>query len=558
MQLAAIVITIIAIIFIYSLYSTAANRKNRFAKILRNFGQPPKDTDYELKKIQRYAIAVEKNSTGRKVRPVENVSTLRVDNITWHDLDMDNVFKRINTCLSSVGEEYLYNQLHEITLTDSHLARREQLIAHFESHPQDLLAVQKCLFNLGKPLHNGVSSYIFEAENLRLPRATLYKVLATLPFVCIAAIFIHPTVGILGLVATYIVNLIFNMRVSNYVEMELPTINYFSQMVRCSKNITKTCGSSLPVMTELEKFADIFKKAAHQTPAGMSAAASGDIIYPHLNILFLLDARMYNRLVDLAYRRREELHNMFQTLGELDMAICIMSFRKSLPHYTTPQFSPSNEIKFAGLYHPLIAKPVANSGHMQANSLITGSNASGKSSFIKALAINGILAQTINTCTAQAFTCRHSLVVSSMAVRDDLLGGDSYFVVEVKSIKRILDLAQQFPCTCYIDEILRGTNTVERIAASAAVLTHLHEQDCLAIVATHDIELTQMLPYDNYHFTEQITEDDVIFDYTLRNGPSTSRNAIALIRTMGFDKKVVEMAEGIAADGHSVVSKLPL
>ncbi|HCW96660.1 MAG TPA: hypothetical protein DHU88_13350 [Pseudomonas sp.] len=141
---------------------------------------------------------------------------------------------------------------------------------------------------------------------------------------------------------------------------------------------------------------------------------------------------------------------------------------------------------------------------------MTGSNASGKSTFIKSLAVNSILAQTIHTCAAKEFKLRPSLVITSMAVRDSISEGESYFIKEIKSLKRILNKVQNISCTCFIDEILKGTNTIERIAASAAVLKYLHSTDCLCMTASHDIELTCILEneYDNYHFSEHITDDE--------------------------------------------------
>ena len=99
--------------------------------------------------------------------------------------------------------------------------------------------------------------------------------------------------------------------------------------------------------------------------------------------------------------------------------------------------------------------------------------------------------------------------------------------------------------TCYIDEILKGTNTIERIAASASVLEYLHDKNCLCMVASHDIELTSILKdkYDNYNFCEQITDDGIIFDYKLKQGASQTRNAIKLLDFMNFDSSIVGNAE---------------
>jgi DNA mismatch repair ATPase MutS len=192
---------------------------------------------------------------------------------------------------------------------------------------------------------------------------------------------------------------------------------------------------------------------------------------------------------------------------------------------------------------------VANSVALTRNSLVSGSNASGKSTFIKALAINGILAQTINTCTATTFRTRPALVVTSMATRDDLLAGESYFIAEIRSLKRLIEHARRRYCLCFIDEILKGTNTVERIAASAAILRHVAGLDSLCLVATHDNELTVLLGslFENYHFTERIVEGGVSFDYLLRPGPARSRNAIRLLDALGFDEAMVRDAETLVA-----------
>ncbi|MDR1184782.1 MAG: hypothetical protein LBK67_08300, partial [Coriobacteriales bacterium] len=182
------------------------------------------------------------------------------------------------------------------------------------------------------------------------------------------------------------------------------------------------------------------------------------------------------------------------------------------------------------------------------NSLISGSNASGKSTFIKAVAINGILAQTINTCTATQFQLRPALVVTSMAARDNILAGESYFIAEIRSLRRLIKQAQRRYCLCFVDEILKGTNTIERIAASTALLRQFDSLDSLCLVATHDIELTVILKdlFDNYHFEEQVTDEGVSFDYLIRSGPSRSRNAIKLLATMGF-------AEAMVRDANTLV-----
>jgi len=178
--------------------------------------------------------------------------------------------------------------------------------------------------------------------------------------------------------------------------------------------------------------------------------------------------------------------------------------------------------------------------------LLTGSNASGKSTFLKSITLNIIMAQSICTVLATKYKAPAFYIYSSMAIADDLLAGDSYFVAEIKSTKRILDAASiKYPILCVIDEILRGTNTIERISASSELLKLMVKKGMLCFAATHDIELCELLKKDYHmlHFTESITESGkVIFDYKVRTGPAMTRNAIKLLGVLGFDKELVKSA----------------
>jgi len=97
---------------------------------------------------------------------------------------------------------------------------------------------------------------------------------------------------------------------------------------------------------------------------------------------------------------------------------------------------------------------------------------------------------------------------------------------------------------CFVDEVLRGTNTVERIAASTQVLKSLAGNNMCCFAATHDIELTSLLNdyYDNYHFEEEIRDGDIFFNYTLLDGKATTRNAIMLLEIMGYSPSIIEQA----------------
>lgn len=136
-----------------------------------------------------------------------------------------------------------------------------------------------------------------------------------------------------------------------------------------------------------------------------------------------------------------------------------------------------------------------------------------------------------------------------MALKDDIFSSESYYIVEIKSLKRIIDnINDDIPCLCFVDEILRGTNTIERISSSCEVLRYLGDNNCICFAATHDIELTHLLndKFNNYHFEETITNKDIEFDYKLHKGKAQTRNAIKLLEFMGYDESIVSKADNRA------------
>ena len=140
-------------------------------------------------------------------------------------------------------------------------------------------------------------------------------------------------------------------------------------------------------------------------------------------------------------------------------------------------------------------------------------------------------------------------VASSMALQDNLSNNESYYIVEIKSLKRIVDMSKdEIPTLCFVDEVLRGTNTLERIAASSRILQSLAISNAICFAATHDIELTHILEnyYSNYHFQEQIVDNNILFDYILYEGRAISKNAIKLLSIIGYSEDIITEATNSA------------
>jgi DNA mismatch repair ATPase MutS len=177
-----------------------------------------------------------------------------------------------------------------------------------------------------------------------------------------------------------------------------------------------------------------------------------------------------------------------------------------------------------------------------ASVLITGSNMSGKTTFVRAIGVNALLAQTLHTVCADVWRAPMLRVRTSIGRSDSLTEGKSYYLAEVESVRALVQAkagGQQH--LFLLDEIFRGTNTTERVAAAAAVLAYLNRGTDLVIVATHDIEVLDLLgdTYAAHHFREEIADGAVSFDYRIHGGPSSTRNAIALLEVMEYPAALV-------------------
>lgn len=472
-----------------------------------------------------------------------------VDDITWGDLDMDKVFDRLNACQTSVGEEYLWALLHEPAFDLEMLREREALMEWLNEDPVRRLDLTVLLSKMGRLPGSAMYMFCGDTSVKRVRYAWLYRALALLPLLGLALVFINAVAGVMLLIAVMLTNGVIHYAFKRRMASEMASMRYFSALLWCARQVCKTpLKDAHPVGRDIADSYVLFKGLGGRLSGLMAERVSdADFLAEYFRILTLSNIRGFNRIIATLERHREGFERLYRAVGALDAAIAVLSYRNSIPVWTTPEFISDNRIETEGIWHPLLDKPVPNTATLQKASLVSGSNASGKSTFIKAAAVNGLLAQTIHTCTAAVLRVRPALVMTSMAVRDDITAHESYFLTEIKSLRRILDKLREVNCACYIDEILKGTNTVERIAASAAVLRYLSRQDGLFAVATHDIELTRLLAgvYDSYHFRETMTDSGLAFDYTIKPGPSQTRNAILLLEHLGFDKQIIEDAQAL-------------
>ena len=515
------------------------NRK-RICALKNQFGNSPQDQNTDFQSVSAFH------------RVFNTKESFAIDDTTWNDLEMDRVFERLNICCSSVGEEYLYALLHQPVFDLEKLLVREKLIQYLKENPNSRFGIQVALLNIGKERNNGVAQLLStDAPARKIHPIAVYWLLAAMPIISAFLLLVSVTFGVACILGFSLINCVIYIRKKLSLEADFIMLRYLTAVLNgCNALSKKKFVGWNEFIDPLRVHLQPFKKITGiMTSTFVTKQVSFELqaLTGFFQMIFLTEIRHYNTIMRTVQSNRESLRKLFAELGEIETAVSVLSYRMSYPNTCAPVFTGKNQIVFRGLIHPLMPQAVPNSGKFDRGAIVTGSNASGKSTFIKALAVNGILAQTIYTCNATYFETRPVLVMTSMALRDNLLSGESYFVVEVKSIQRLFRTIDQIGCVCYIDEILRGTNTPERIAASTAVLRHIAERQCLCVVASHDIELSELLKdlYDQYHFSETVIDDAIEFDYQLKKGPSTTRNAIKLLRIMGIPPEIIRDAEAL-------------
>ena len=497
-----------------------------------------------------------------KIKKYFNIKDMKscIDDITWNDMGMDEVFKTVNHTWSSIGEDCLYARLRNMEYSNEELLFFDEIVDKLEKNPEIAKKTQESFIELGKTKSVCIFEFISQLAGLPSKKNTEHMVRCVLLLVSLGLLFVQPIIGIAALVIMVSTNVIRYYKVKKDIDDYFTCFSYLIHMIISSKNVIKNASDISPEIAD--ELNEIYSDVASMTKgvfliAGNNMSGSiADSLMEYLRMLCHVDIMKFNSMLKAIHNHKGKLERMYELIGMLESACAVASYRTYLKNvygtYCKPQFDNSVCIKGEELYHPLLKEPVRNTIEENKSVLLTGSNASGKSTFLKTIGINAILAQTIYTCSGYTFAMDRCKVYSSMSLKDDLLKGESYYMVEIKALKRIIDAANRGEkIICFVDEVLRGTNTVERVSASTEILNHfatMYNGKVLCFAATHDIELTHLLEneYSNYHFEEEVVNEDVIFNYQLNKGRATSRNAIQLLKVMGYDDRIIEKARARA------------
>jgi hypothetical protein len=531
-------------------------RRQALARLRNEWGQPVR--------VERKMAAIAAAHASRQLLPEAPPA---LDSRTWADLDMDAVFAVLDRTASTLGQHALYHRLRSAPVA-VHLDPFTRLVARFAAEPRIRERAQLALARLRDP-------HGYDLWWLAGPQAiSTHAWYAIFPCFTIALLLLVGLIpfwpGLLpALVPMLVLNAVVRYATDRHIGPVAAAFRQLAPVIATAEKLQFLDDDDVrPLIGAIRRDTRSLRrlKLIARWISGdplMLPAESGPLVvlvndvvsaaYEYLNFALLLDANGVCFGSRALRTHAPALLRVVAAMGEVDAAISIASFRAGQQEWTQPVFRPpGTAAHLTDLRHPLVPDAVPNSIVLAPGRgvLVTGSNMSGKSTFLRTVGVSTVLAQTVGTCLASAYDAPVFAVRSAIGRSDDLLTGRSYYIAEVESLMALVEASSGAgTCLFLLDELFRGTNAVERIAAGQAVLEHLvcpagQPSPHVALAATHDGELVELLAahYTSCHFGDAVVDDGLVFDHRLRPGAASTRNAIALLRLYGAPPTLVRQA----------------
>lgn len=515
-----------AIIFIYNYYVKKRNEKILREEIKRNFGK------IHFKKYKGKIEGIHKRLGGN------------LTEITASDLNLDKIIEKMNHNMSKIGLEYFYYRLRDLILDANALRKIQKNLKENGDKEEKLQEIQ---FQLGKIgyFKEDVLNLIEEEVEIEKELEIVAKIFSfTAVYILILFIFLRAQ-AILFIFLLLGINTFIYKKFNSITLGKLESLVRLKSILFVAESMTKNKNE---IFTEdLEELENILREIA---PLKKTMKSFGfltgniemDFAETYRNIMFLSEARKFSKAQKYFKKYGEEIHRLYYLIGKIDCEIAIISLTKA---YKTNFADFGEKISGKNLYNPLIKEPVPNDLDLEKSIILTGSNASGKSTYLRTIGINIVFALSFGIFFGEKFEIKAMKIQSAIDISDSLMENLSYFMAESKAIGSMIEDKEEK--IILLDEIFRGTNTIDRIASATATLKFLAKNNHV-VAATHDIELTILLKdlYKNKHFEEKIEDGDIKFDYLLREGPATSRNAIQILENLNYPRLIIEEARELS------------
>ncbi|WP_295123028.1 hypothetical protein [uncultured Chitinophaga sp.] len=476
-----------------------------------------------------------------------------------YDLDIfgkNSLFQMLNRTCTTTGERLLVTTLEQNDVNAEKVLQRQEAVSALTpmlEFRQQFMAIGR--ENQETPNDIEQLNAWLHSEKSRLNRPFLRVLSFVLPavFFSLIVLAIAGIVSFPFLIFSFLLNLAFIQSLHHQ-------LNKIHAVVSNKHHILNKYARLLELMNRQPFNSEILtalagdSKYAHASIKSLSVKLNffdqrlNDVVGFILNGFFLFDLHCIAAIDKWKAQHREQMPKWLDSIFKVDELSSLANFSFNNPGYTYPAFSTSTFFEAENLGHPLIRKhPCVENNFTSLTDekviVLTGANMSGKSTFLRTIGINMVLAYAGAPVYATTFTCSLVTLYTSMRVTDSLGEDTSYFYAEISRLSQIADqLRAGKRMMILLDEILKGTNSADKLQGSVGLIQEFLAYDCLCIIATHDLalgELEQQHPgqVSNYCFESQIEEDKLTFDYTINKGIAKNKNATFLMRKAGLIRR---------------------
>ena len=480
------------------------------------------------------------------------IEFLDINKDLFYDLDIvgnNSLFQLINVAKSIGGKRNLANEFNKLNLTEKEILNRQNTVKELTENFDFNIDFQECLLSykhveqndfskLTKKLNVNKSSNLFSfILNVLFSLISITTLILSLTNVIDVSIFL--IFFLFNFFFSYIV-IIVNKQDYNPISDCSRKLSNLKPLFDLVNNSSFNSEELIKLQKDINEGKESVDKLAHLS--SLDSLRVNFVSNFIINGLFPLNSLILSKYKKVITDESvSKIDLSINAIEQLEMLLSLTTIKLIKDNSVTPIFTNNTKIEVKDIKHPMLNENICVPNDFISNddiNIITGSNMSGKSSFMKTIAVNLILANCGSNVCATSFTFTFLRMFTSIKVSDDINKNISTFYGELLRIKNIIDYSKEitYPMIVFIDEIFKGTNYNDRIFGAKEIIKLLSTLNCTVIISTHDFELCQIENKSiyNYHFEERYENGNIVFDYKLLKGQCKTTNARYLMNSIGL------------------------
>lgn len=483
-----------------------------------------------------------------------NQDELDITNDLSIDLDLtkeDSLFELLNISKSINSKKLLIKKLIEPSLKEKDILLNQEAITELKDNPLFIIDYQYLLNDIKKIEEKDYTKNldILKEEAHVSKKEVIFGIITAIITDIILLLGIFNIINIRFFIAAIIIQLIISYIYQFKYNHELSNIAISGRLFTDYKNIYELINKNnfkSKKLTKLQKDINDGTNIINKLTkiCNLDGYRYNFLTNTLFNAIFSLNIVVlykYNKLIN---ENKNTFISNTESITELENLISLTTIALIKDNVTLPKINKETKLSFTNIAHPLLEEKTCITNNFETKddiNIITGSNMSGKTSFMRTIAINLILMYNGTYVNATTFSSSLNKIFTSIRVTDDIKKGISTFYGELLRIEKILkhSAKKDEPIIVFIDEIFKGTNYNDRILGAKEIIKKLSKLNCIVLITTHDFELCEIenKKINNYHFEEQYIENKITFDYKIKNGRCKTTNAKYLMSLIGIIDK---------------------